>query len=84
MKVFKQGGPRPQETEAMTTDALKIVFEMTAEANARAGGTGTNDEIREMIDCSRCKFRVRSNHSESFVADMWANGYRVVSARAAE
>ena len=81
--------PRPQETEAMTTTThLKVTFEMTpeyaAEANARAGGMGAGEEIQEMIDCSRCKFRVRTAAVAVFMGDMWANGYRTVNTEIAE
>jgi len=71
------------ENEMSTHLHYKITFEFTpetaAEAVARAGGLGTNDELREATDASRGAYRVRGNAVQRFIGDMWENGYRVVT-----
>jgi hypothetical protein len=67
---------------------FKVTFEMTAEHAAEAvvaaGGRCTGDELREMVDCSRVKFRVRRGHTGPFIVSQNANGYHVVNVEVAD
>lgn len=56
---------------------FKPTIELAAESVARAGGRGTNDEIREFVVASTFSQKVNGNNTASYIAEMSEAGYEV-------